>query len=145
MTRGLPQDPANSIGGHLRHLLDHHEALLRGLESGCIDYDSRDRNTACEHEPDAARRRIAELAAAFRQLEPADETRPLRILCENGTEMETSLGRELDFVASHATHHLAIVALLASVHGIAVPAELGVAASTLRHRRDIEGPSQHTR
>src|SRR4051794_38679607 len=39
---------SSSIGGHVRHSLDHLEELLAGLATGAIDYDRRQRGTDVE-------------------------------------------------------------------------------------------------
>ncbi|MEE4300487.1 MAG: DinB family protein [Pseudomonadales bacterium] len=139
MRYGPPRDPTNTIGGHLRHALDHHEALLAALltaaPDACVDYAARRRGTRCEQDPCAAQARVQRLEAGFARLSTEDEARRLQVLRDDGRRHETTAARELDFVASHTTHHLAIVALLAKLQGIEVPEGLGVAPSTLRHRR----------
>jgi uncharacterized damage-inducible protein DinB len=137
MQQGLPADPANTIGGHLRHLLDHHGALLEGLATGVVDYGSRRRGTPCERERRATLARIEGLDDALARLSDADERATVQIVREDGSRSSSCVERELDFVASHATHHLAIVALLARAQGIDVAADLGVAVSTLRYRRHL--------
>ena len=51
-----------SIGGHVRHCLDHVAALLDGLDGGVVDYEARERGTAAEGDP-AAAAWVAELDA----------------------------------------------------------------------------------
>ena len=132
-TRSLVGDHANTIGGHLRHLLDHQQALLDGIPGQCVDYASRRRGTPCEVDPVAAARRIDVLMEAFATAQ-LDETLTLDVLREDRSLARSSLARELDFAAAHATHHLALVSVLARVLDIEVPKDLGVAASTLRYR-----------
>src|SRR4051794_30311839 len=38
----------SSVGGHVRHCLDHVRTLISGIESGTIDYDQRRRGTPVE-------------------------------------------------------------------------------------------------
>src|SRR5262245_237549 len=45
---------SSSIGGHVRHSLDHLDALLAGLDTGSIDYDRRQRGTDVERCRNAA-------------------------------------------------------------------------------------------
>lgn len=132
-TRSLGGDHANTIGGHVRHLLDHQQALLDGIPGRCVDYASRRRGTPCEVDPAAAARRIDDLMEAFAKAQ-LDETLTLAVLREDRSLAGSTLARELDFAAAHATHHLALVSVLARVLGIEVPKDLGVAASTLRYR-----------
>ena len=134
MTEAPGPDPCNTIGGHLRHLLDHHEALVEGWSTGRIDYAARRRNTPCERDPARALARIEAIDASLENL-PAEESSSITVLREDGSVTASTVARELDFVASHTTHHLAIVALLAHVLDLTVPTDLGVAVSTLRYRR----------
>src|SRR6516164_8962033 len=38
----------SSVGGHVRHCLDHIDAILRGSGDGLLDYDRRERGTDVE-------------------------------------------------------------------------------------------------
>ena len=51
----------SSIGGHVRHDLDHIAALLRGLPTGELCYDHRDRGTDVERDRLAALEAIPRL------------------------------------------------------------------------------------
>src|SRR5262245_47482486 len=69
---------ASSVGGHVRHCLDHVGALLAALECGGLDYDHRERGTDVETDRGAA------LALLRRQVEQLlcsaiDLTRPVRL------------------------------------------------------------------
>src|SRR6516225_11939610 len=45
---------SSNVGGHVRHCLDHVEALLAGLEEGELSYDHRQRGTEVETNREAA-------------------------------------------------------------------------------------------
>src|SRR6516225_10431313 len=45
---------SSNVGGHVRHCLDHVEALLAGLEEGELSYDHRQRGTEVETSREAA-------------------------------------------------------------------------------------------
>ena len=51
----------SSIGGHVRHNLDHFLCLQSGLHSGNIDYDARDRDEFLETHPEYAASKMEEL------------------------------------------------------------------------------------
>lgn len=133
----------SSLGGHVRHCLDHFEALCTGAITGVIDYDDRQRGTAVETD------RIAALSAIQRihlQIEALDEsilTRTVRvpsIIAGDGTSIETrsSLGRELAFVLSHTVHHNALVAAICRTLGIPIPDRFGYAPATIAHLNESE-------
>jgi uncharacterized damage-inducible protein DinB len=130
---------SSSIGGHVRHNLDHIDALLSGLDSGLIDYDARERGTEVE------RSRHAALAALRRQEEQLlsicwplqwQSLRLSALVTPDGerVNVETSLDRELSFVLSHTIHHNALIGVMAKLLGVRVAATFGYAPSTLAHR-----------
>jgi hypothetical protein len=141
---------ASSIGAHVRHALDFVKALLRGLDSGRIDYDARERDERLERDPARAVEVLRALVARLDALPAAAHERALLVRHEAapGTPAaegwhRSSLARELDFLASHTIHHYALVALALRLRGIDPGAELGVAPSTLAHWR-AEACSSHS-
>src|SRR5262249_49109133 len=52
--RPKPAGIGSSVGGHVRHCLDHVAALLAGVERGALDYDRRERGTEVETRRSAA-------------------------------------------------------------------------------------------
>jgi hypothetical protein len=128
----------SSIGGHVRHCLDHVDALLKGIHTGVIDYDRRQRGTDIE-----TRRLLAvEATRSYDQrlgrLVCVAFDTPLCLVTTVSSAMpavqvQTSVGRELAFVLSHTVHHNALIAVIASMMGIAVPERFGYAPSTIAH------------
>jgi hypothetical protein len=134
--------PAQSgAGGHVRHCLDFFNSFLEGLAAGRVDYDRRERDPLVERDPATASARLRFAAEELRAHEGADPDRPLLVKLEGAdAEDETawrrsSVGRELQFLSSHAVHHYALVALLLRLRGFEPGEEFGVAPSTLRHWR----------
>ncbi len=129
----------SSIGGHLRHNLDHLDALLAGLDRGEVDYDQRRRGTDVETSRPAALAALHRQQRLLRNLPDLAEDQPLRltVLVDRSApplEVETSVGRELAFVLSHTIHHNALLAVMARLLGVSVPEHFGYAPSTLAHR-----------
>lgn len=134
---------SSSVGEHLRHCLDHIDALLRAIDSNRICYDNRRRGTSVETSRSAALSTIEELRARARSLPLVDLNRPLlltALLSKSGPtlDVETSLGRELLFVVSHTTHHNAIIGAMAKTLGASIPDDFGVAASTSAFREETQ-------
>jgi uncharacterized damage-inducible protein DinB len=126
----------SSVGGHVRHCLDHVRALLVAAESGQLDYDRRERGTPVESSRDAALAAAAECAAALRRLSPASLDRPLRVdvlLTADGAPhvFRSSVGRELAYVLSHTIHHNALIAAMVKTLGGELPERFGYAPSTI--------------
>ncbi|MGE0143835.1 MAG: DinB family protein [Planctomycetota bacterium] len=131
----------STLGQHVRHCLNHFESLLAGLPLGFVDYDARNRDLELECDRNCAIARCRVLAddmlASLRSL-PAAAPVLVRIASDLEGEVppqRSSLGRELLFVQSHTVHHFALLCAIAREHGLKVPADFGVAPSTLRHRR----------
>ncbi len=128
----------SSLGGHIRHCLDHAVALCRGVGAGCIDYDARERGTPIETCRVAALSEIRTIQDQLAQLREAPLQQPLRvraIISGDGWSIETasSLGRELVFVLSHTIHHNALIAAMCKTLGIPTPARFGYAPATIAY------------
>ncbi|PXX99970.1 DinB family protein [Halomonas sp. LBP4] len=128
----------HTLGKHVRHIIDHYDALLSGLEADgdVIDYERRRRDELLEQWPHQAARRLAEIEAVLAAL--VDRRPSVRLgqtypVGDGALVLETSLARELAFLTSHTIHHMAILGLLAEQIGIALPEAFGVHPSTLRH------------
>jgi uncharacterized damage-inducible protein DinB len=130
----------SSIGGHVRHNLDHVAALLRGLHTGRICYDHRDRGTDVERDRRAALDAILQLEDELRTF-PWAQVPHLAALSALVTPDRapvvalTSPDRELAFVVSHTIHHNALIRVMVNVIGAEVPADFGYAPSTISHKR----------
>ena len=131
-----------SIGQHYRHVLDHFLCLEKGIVSGQIDYDMRDRDPRLETDIRLARavtnRLIGDFASYGNKL--LDQQCTVRYTVGYGgvqpVLLPTAVARELAFCVGHAVHHYAIIRLLCDSFGIGVVPEFGVAPSTLRYRSE---------
>ena len=132
-----------TIGQHVRHCLDHYLTLASGFSSGRLDYDDRSRSVDIECDRDRAITLSRSLVADLKPvLQAADLTTSMHVRTASSPSGEvgwqrSSLGRELQFVVSHTTHHAAMVATSCRLRGLPVAPEHGVAASTLRHRTAV--------
>ncbi len=130
------------IGGHLRHILDHYHSLLDGLGAARVDYSLRARDRAVESERGTALLAVRALIERLGGLD-VQRDRPLSVSMDSlprpragGADwLESSLGRELQFLASHTVHHYAIIAILLRLLGIEPGHDFGVAPSTLAFER----------
>jgi len=124
-----------TIGGHVRHCLDHVSALLHGASEGVIDYDTRRRGTDVETSRLAAialmRQQIRELAEL--PVEALDRPIDLNVMLNadgDAIAARSTVGREVAFVLSHTIHHNAIVGAMIRTLGGRVEARFGYAPST---------------
>jgi len=133
----------SSVGGHVRHCLDHVHALLMAVETGHLDYDHRERGTPVETLRSSAIAAINDLISALEQLPGFVMTRPLSVAVSMSSDavavsVLTSVGRELAYVLSHTIHHNAIINAMVKTLGAWVPERFGYAPSTIRNMESLK-------
>ncbi len=138
-----------SIGGHVRHSIDHMRALLDVDASGLLNYDDRERGTDIERDRRSAVAALRELEARFLNLPSSamDRRLTLRAMMTTGgiaVEAETSFARELAFVLSHTIHHNAILAAMMREIGVAPPPDFGYAPSTVAYLNETSCAPSHS-
>lgn len=134
--------PGTTIGGHIRHNIDHYKSFLAQATTGSIDYDERERETAAESDPGVAFQRLSAIGAALKNFTAEDLAGTVKVKMDSGSAMgwsESTLRRELQFLLSHSVHHYAIIAIVCRSHGIEVPTDFGVAPSTVKYRDALAG------
>jgi uncharacterized damage-inducible protein DinB len=127
----------SSVGGHVRHCLDHVRALLESVETGRLDYDHRARGTAIETNRAAAVAEIDRLTAALRDLRPDAPSRLVRMSVLLATDeppvsVYSTVGREIAYTLSHTIHHNALIAAMVRTLGGTLPDRFGYAPATVR-------------
>ena len=125
-----------SIGGHVRHTIDHARLLLEHAEGGTVDYDQRDRDSDVERNRAAAIDELQRIDDQLRQVGQETAYSAVQIRSTVSGEGDSVTGkssfiRELIFVQSHTVHHNALIAAMIRTLGVDVPAEFGYAPSTL--------------
>jgi uncharacterized damage-inducible protein DinB len=126
----------SSVGGHVRHCLDHVAALWASVDTGHLDYDHRERGTPIETDRCAAMAAMARLSAELRDLTPKCLARPIDVqilLTADGRpqSFRSTIGRELAYVVSHSVHHNALIGAMVQTLGGRVPPRFGYAPSTI--------------
>ena len=136
--QSLPVLSGSSVGKHVRHMLEFYECLFQNLAKGYINYDARQRNLRLETEREFALETILRLE---KQIENLSQDRPLQLqVAMESTEasvcVPTTLYRELVYNIEHCIHHLALirVGVETSFAHVVLPAQLGVAYSTIRYQ-----------
>ncbi len=138
----LPLFNGSTIGQHFRHIIDFYGCLARGLQTGRIDYASRERDKGIESDPAVAAKTLLAYADEIRH---CDESAEVQILADFSADLnaerpvvKSTLARELMYAYDHAVHHLAMIKMgLKTLHaGIELSDELGVAPSTLKYWKE---------
>jgi hypothetical protein len=134
-----------SIGGHFRHCLDHFSSLLTGLDSSYIDYDHRKRDFRVETDPVFALELTRQIRVGLAALLPDRLGESVTARCEvsyahgQSPETRSTLGREVVYSIAHAIHHYALIAVMARLIEVPLPAHFGIAPSTVVHLRETAG------
>jgi uncharacterized damage-inducible protein DinB len=127
----------STIGKHIRHITDFYDCFFAGVQSGAINYDDRQRNPELEQSRSLAARKIVTLCNRLALLGGLEGHISVTSSSDpqlDPVRMGSTLRRELSFLCSHTTHHLAVIALLMISTGRQPRDELGAAASTLKHQ-----------
>lgn len=132
----------SSIGSHMRHVLDHYSSFLAGIHSGVVNYDARERETLVETDRASGIERAKSVVEAL-LASNIDLQQKVRVIVsanttENEAHSESSLGRELQFLASHTVHHYALIAIASRMQGIIPPDTFGIAPSTLKYMQTVD-------
>ncbi len=137
----------SSIGGHLRHNIDHYLRFRDGLAAGRIDYDSRERDERIETDAEYATDKLQEVAGFLAGIPVDALEKPVQVKMDSGTRVgeseseawvKSSVGRELQFLLSHSVHHYALIAVICNLLDVQLEDGFGYAPSTLKHREKIE-------
>jgi uncharacterized damage-inducible protein DinB len=128
----------SSVGGHVRHCLDHVQSLLAAIKAGFLDYDHRQRGTPVETLRFAALELITELVDSLDNLPSFIFIRPLTVAVSMASDDEpvnvlSSVGREIAYVLAHTIHHNAIISAMVKTLGGEVPDRFGYAPSTIKN------------
>ena len=130
----------NTIGKHLRHIIEFYQHLLHSYfsEQVLVDYDARKRDHQTERNRMYAKKQIEKLIIL---LEKADNNREMLLyfsLNERGDKQHiaTTFYRELAYNLEHTIHHLAIIKMAIMTHfpEVQIDKNFGVAYSTIQYQ-----------
>lgn len=125
----------NSIGMHVRHVLEFYDCLINSLDTHQVDYDARRRNPVWQSEVQEAIKVIGRISTWLSTLQ---QDLPMKLIYHKDFqfELETTLFRELAYNQEHSIHHMAIIriCLQQEFPGIKMAETFGVANSTLTYR-----------
>lgn len=127
----------NTIGQHVRHIIELFQCLENGYESGTVNYEKRKRNTFIETDKDLAGRLLLDI---HRGLNKPNKTLILEASYdEHNTDsitIETNYFREIAYNLEHTIHHMALIRVgITEITNIQLPDDFGVASSTIKYRK----------
>jgi hypothetical protein len=126
------------IGAHVRHIIEHFEVLIFSQEPK-INYDARQRDALLEESPKEVSRRILILCDRLKEIDSDKLKEPIEVISLGGElgqyvfSNQSTIGRELCFLNSHAIHHLAIIKPFCKQYDLPLNEYFGFAPSTIAY------------
>jgi len=127
----------NTIGQHVRHIIELFQCLESGYEPGIVNYEKRKRDKEIETDKELAGRLLLNI---HRGLNKPNKTLTLEASYdEHVTDtiaIETNYFREIAYNLEHTIHHMALIRVgITEITNIQLPADFGVASSTIKYRK----------
>lgn len=130
----------NSIGKHVRHIVEFFDLLVSGSAQGLINYDKRNHEPLYETSTKATKALLQKLMAGIDTIS-FEEDVVLEVSYaktdDDSFKIKSSLERELAYNIEHAIHHMAIIkiALKTLFPKVNLADNFGVAYSTVRYQK----------
>ncbi|MEO8770828.1 MAG: hypothetical protein ABI402_12100 [Ferruginibacter sp.] len=127
-----------TIGQHVRHVIEMFVCLHYGYITSTVNYEKRQRDITIETSKELAIQLIERICD---DLFPADKKLTLEVnLDENkrrSRAIPTNYYREIVYNIEHTIHHMALIKIgINQVSDVVLPEEYGVAASTLKYKKE---------
>jgi hypothetical protein len=128
-----------TIGQHVRHIIEMFICLEDGYDSGVVNYEKRKRDIKIETEKTFAASLLKKICTGL-----SKENKPMVLEAtynEDNNEpilFSTNFYREVAYNLEHTIHHMALIKVgIREVNAaIEIPEEFGVAASTIKYRKE---------
>lgn len=127
----------NSIGQHVRHVIELFHCLEKGYETGLVNYENRKRDQRIETDPVLAQDLLHEISE---HIHPQDKHLILLAtydehLAQN-LQIETNYFREIAYNLEHTIHHMALIRVgINEMNCFPLPENFGVASSTIKFKQ----------
>jgi len=141
-TESIPEAYGASLGGHYRHIINHVEVLIAGLDDDLVDYDARQRDKSVETDLEIAKSRTQDLLTVWNELTDQDMHKDINVICKTSyannttSQVVSSIGREAMYVTIHAVHHFALIGVICNLRDITMVEGFGIAPSTIKAKQD---------
>jgi hypothetical protein len=128
---------SNTIGQHVRHIIELFQCLELGYGPGVVNYEKRKRDLLLETDKEMAAGLLKSIHANLDR--DNKELKLEAIYDDHSTEpviLSTNYYREIAYNLEHTIHHMALIRVgVMEVSAVALPEDFGVASSTVKHRR----------
>ena len=127
----------NTIGQHVRHIIELFQCLENGYPDGIVNYENRKRDVAIETNKELALQLLQDI---YTNLARPDKELVLNASYDDHAvdpvSIPTNYYREIAYNLEHTIHHMALIRVgITEVSEISLPDNFGVASSTVKHRK----------
>jgi len=127
----------NTIGQHVRHIIELFQCLENGYDGGVVNYEKRKRDQVIETDKDFASGLLRDV---YGQLNKPDKELILEAVYDDQNDqpirINTNYYREIAYNLEHTIHHMALIRVgISEIAAIKLPDDFGVASSTVKHRK----------
>jgi hypothetical protein len=127
----------NTIGQHVRHIIELFQCLENGYQAGTVNYEKRKRDKQIETDKEFA---SGLLLGLHRGLSKENKVLTLEACYDDNTtesiSIETNYHREIAYNLEHTIHHMALIRVgITEISSIELPEDFGVASSTVKYRK----------
>ena len=128
----------NTIGQHVRHIIELFQCLELGYEEAIVNYEKRKRDSKIENDKRFAQTLLSEI---YQKLDRPDKPLTLEASYDDLStipiQIHTNYFREIAYNLEHTIHHMALIRVgITEVTNLQLPDEFGVASSTLKYRKE---------
>ncbi|MBP6385066.1 MAG: DinB family protein [Pseudarcicella sp.] len=130
----------NSIGQHVRHIIEFYVCLLKSQETQIVNYDNRERNFNIELDINYT---LALIKNTQKILSEENFNQNITLVSRFGCDFEncvkSSFDRELNYLIEHTIHHFAIIkiGINEAFPMVNLPENFGIAHSTIRFKESV--------
>jgi hypothetical protein len=128
---------SNTVGQHVRHIIESFQCLEQGYEKGIVNYEKRKRDVLIETDKELAAKLLKEI---HDNLDRNNKELKLEAVYDEHSSapviISTNYFREIAYNLEHTIHHMALIRVgVTEVSAISLPENFGVASSTVKYRK----------
>lgn len=140
-SRTLAVISGNTVGKHVRHIIEFYICLLNGIPEGLVDYDSRKRDLKLETDKEYVIKTINRINIELFE-KGIDQKLKLSMtvsVLNDKILVDTTLYRELAYNIEHVIHHFALIriAIEQAFELVTLPENFGIAFSTVKYNETV--------
>ncbi len=127
----------NTIGQHIRHIIELFQCLENGYDGGVVNYEKRKRDVMIETNKELAKDLLQQI---YTNLNKPDKALILEATYSDSSSdairISTNFYREIAYNLEHTIHHMALIRVgVNEVSAIKLPEDFGVASSTVKYKK----------